>query len=630
MPFNNFQPIQNDLSSNTGLHERPDIAALRLKAQLEPTNLICRYQLIQSFNEANDPVAVEELLNEILEIDSNDICALVSLAIILAEKQMPKEALDHYDRATKYGPLTLNNLAKKVSKLKTRGQVTEATALNSRIEILRDNIAVAHGNTGAIYLNAGNIQKALKALNQALKINPNFEDARCTSGILYEKFNQPEKAIENFKKVLKVNPHNKNALIGLGNNLKSIGQRQEAITYFQTAIAIDPHHSDALVNIGACLRELGHTIEAIDYTKRVIEYDPTYVNAWSNLGSYYYDLNRTEEAEFYYSKAIELDPENAGFKKNLALCKIRDDCFIDGLKLYDQRWFEKNTIVKFLASNRPVWNLQRDKRVFFWAEQGLGDEIMFASMYSEVFPLCSQVFVQADRRLHELYQRSFGKNVKFIDRTQKLCESEYDYHLPIGSLMQFFLQAEDRLDIPQEPYLKPNDNHALQIRNNILGDNTKELIGLNWKTKSAVYSHVRSLDLDTIFNSIEIENRIFVSLQYGDVNAEIRELFEKRGITIVQYPKIDNFSDIDGLAALIAACDAVITTDNATLHLTCALGKQCHGLLPAAGDWRWGQKSNKSYWYASLDLHRNPYGGDWRAALQSASKAAATAKVPYI
>ena len=71
-----------------------------------------------------------------------------------------------------------------------------------------------------------------------------------------------------------------------------------------------------------------------------------------------------------------------------------------------------------------------------------------------------------------------------------------------------------------------------------------------------------------------------VNLQYGDVDKEIREFEEQTGIKIIQCGSVDNREDLDGLAALIEACDLVVSTSNVTIHLAGALGKDTWVLLP--------------------------------------------------
>ena len=68
--------------------------------------------------------------------------------------------------------------------------------------------------------------------------------------------------------------------------------------------------------------------------------------------------------------------------------------------------------------------------------------------------------------------------------------------------------------------------------------------------------------------------------------------------------RVDLFNDIDGLAALICACDAVVSVDNTTVHLGGALGAPVSVLLPFHPDWRWQLNRSDSPWYPSLTLLR--------------------------
>ena len=56
----------------------------------------------------------------------------------------------------------------------------------------------------------------------------------------------------------------------------------------------------------------------------------------------------------------------------------------------------------------------------------------------------------------------------------------------------------------------------------------------------------------------------FIDLQYGDTQAERDAVGREHGFQVERLPDIDNTNDIDGLAALIAACDVAVTVSNTT------------------------------------------------------------------
>jgi len=113
----------------------------------------------------------------------------------------------------------------------------------------------------------------------------------------------------------------------------------------------------------------------------------------------------------------------------------------------------------------------------------------------------------------------------------------------------------------------------------------------------------------------------FVSLQYGSVGEEIEEVYRRSGVRVLECAQVDNFSDLDGLASLLWACDEVVTVGNATAHLAGSIGKRAHVLLPYVAGWRWMHEGDRSYWYDSLHLHRQPVRSDWRTLLDELRRA---------
>ena len=64
-------------------------------------------------------------------------------------------------------------------------------------------------------------------------------------------------------------------------------------------------------------------------------------------------------------------------------------------------------------------------------------------------------------------------------------------------------------------------------------------------------------------------------------------------------------------AALIEACDVIVSVDTAVAHLAAALGKPTWILLPYNADWRWLATGNTSPWYPSVTLLRQSKFGEW-------------------
>ncbi len=84
---------------------------------------------------------------------------------------------------------------------------------------------------------------------------------------------------------------------------------------------------------------------------------------------------------------------------------------------------------------------------------------------------------------------------------------------------------------------------------------------------------------------------------------------------------MDNREDLDGLAALIEACDMVVSTSNVTIHLAGALAKETWVLLPyVVVNFWWLTERPKSIWYPSVTLYRQPTLDDWDSVYVSIRK----------
>jgi ADP-heptose:LPS heptosyltransferase len=117
------------------------------------------------------------------------------------------------------------------------------------------------------------------------------------------------------------------------------------------------------------------------------------------------------------------------------------------------------------------------------------------------------------------------------------------------------------------------------------------------------------LGLDQLEPILKNNQFEFINLQYGEVDTEIQRVRNQCGVNIQQIEGVDVYNDIDGLLALIDACDIVITTSNITAHLAGSIGKRGCVFVPNSQGriWYWHHDDVYSLWYPSLRVF---YQGD--------------------
>jgi hypothetical protein len=101
----------------------------------------------------------------------------------------------------------------------------------------------------------------------------------------------------------------------------------------------------------------------------------------------------------------------------------------------------------------------------------------------------------------------------------------------------------------------------------------------------------------------------FVSLQYGQCEAEIERARREMGVTIHHWP--DAIADYDETAALVSALDLVITVTTSVAHLAGGLGRPAWVLVNAAPRWCYGAEGERMPWYGSVRLFRQRRLGAW-------------------
>tara|TARA_Y100000766_G_C18558416_1_gene436413 strand:+ start:139 stop:447 length:309 start_codon:yes stop_codon:yes gene_type:complete len=83
--------------------------------------------------------------------------------------------------------------------------------------------------------------------------------------------------------------------------------------------------------------------------------------------------------------------------------------------------------------------------------------------------------------------------------------------------------------------------------------------------------------------------------------------------------EIDSTWDFLESAAIIAACDLIITSDTSIAHLAGGIGKPTWLLLKNVPEWRWGTNSRKSFWYPSMKLFRQSERYNWNEVMERVS-----------
>ena len=500
--------------------------------------------------------------------------------------------------------------------LKEQRKLDEAIVAYNKAISIKPDYADAYNNMGIALKEQRKLDEAIVAYNKAISIKPDYADAYYNMGIALKEQRKLDEAIVAYNKAISIKPDYVDAYYNMGNALREQCKLDEAIVAYSKVISIRPDHLDAHNNMGISLKEQCKPEEAIEAYNKAISIKPDYANAYNNMGIALKDQSKPEEAIEAYNKAILIQPDYADAHHNLSFALLATKDFGQGFIQSEWRWKVNEQDGSFLQSEKPMWNGEKNQRVLVWGEQGIGDELMFSSIIPEIYTLSLKILVKCDKRLIPLFKRSFPADIIYFSKDLPVPEDEYDFHIPMGSLPMTFRKSLDSFKKSASGFLKYDMSKTESIKAQLMHEYGKKIVGISWKTTSPIAdSFNRNINLAELANALDSSNTQLLSLQYGDVSDEIEAVKRDFGIEIIQFSGVDNKNDIDGLASLVFACDQIVSSTNATVHLAGALGAKVTALLPFSPRWIWGDGSD-SFWYDSVTPLKQSLYQNWGNVLE--------------
>jgi tetratricopeptide (TPR) repeat protein len=343
-----------------------------------------------------------------------------------------------------------------------------------------------------------------------------------------------------------------------------------------------------------------------------------------NLGLALQEYGDTEQAAACLERALELAPDDVDAHVNYAVCCLQQGRFVPGWAEYEWRWRRPHKLKR--PFKLPVWDgsALAGRSILVYAEQGIGDEIMFSSCIPDLCALADRVVLECEPRLAPLFSRSFPDVVVHGGYQNEpaawlAASGGADVQLACGSLPQIL--RPDEAGFPgHAAYLVPDDLLVQKWRGRYagLGDGLK--VGLTWKGGGNELNRLRrSIDLVDWAPLLSFEGVEFINIQYGDCHEEIQDIQKSSGITVHDWPDADPLRNLDDFAAQLSALDLVIAIDNSTAHLAGALGVPAWVLLSRVADWRWMLEREDSPWYPGVSLIRQTRDDDWDCVIKTAS-----------
>ena len=183
----------------------------------------------------------------------------------------------------------------------------------------------------------------------------------------------------------------------------------------------------------------------------------------------------------------------------------------------------KIIIKKINTKKTQLIELNKKIKLFTWSEQGIGDQIMYGSMFSELSTHVEKLIVKLDKRLIPIF-KDLHSDITFIGNEEKLFDDDFDHHLPFGSIGSFIRNHENDFSRNKYPYISGDKNVTSKITKKYK-KNGEILVGMSWSSSKAMLSQEKSIDLEKLLPILNFKNFNFIDLEYKDTAEERKLIF---------------------------------------------------------------------------------------------------------
>jgi len=560
-----------------------------------------------------------EFFNKAIKFDSKNSNAHSNRGNIYKTIGDASAAINDYSTAIKLDPKNPEAFYSRALMYEALNQIENAIEDYSKAINIEPGYVDAYLNIAALMIGGGRFQEALNYLKNLVERNPYVSGAWLNMGYIFNNLKEFGLALECHDKALALSPNDARAWSNKGTTLDAMGLLSEALVHYRTAIKLNPNDPAPHSNLGYVLHRQKKYNEALICFERALDVHRDFSDAWCNKGMTLMELRCFEEARQAFVKAIECNPQHASAHLNLGHLLLGLFEFQVGWEEYEWRWKSNNNDSAYFMSSKPLWQGQNNvDRIFVWSEQGIGDQILYATLFPELSKYARSVTVSTDKKLIPILKLAYEK-INFIDKKITLQDEGFDYQIPIATLPKFLRPNLDSFFTDQRAHLKCDVSLVQNIRQamDMKVATKRKICGLSWFSGNQRLGGDKSIPILELAPILSLEEYEFVDLQYGDTMEARAFALNQIGVAIHKFDQINIDDDLGGLLALIDTCDVVVTVSNTTAHLAAALGKEILLLLPySAGKfWYWNGYQGKNLWYKRVITFEQEKQGSWEAPI---------------
>lgn len=461
-----------------------------------------------------------------------------------------------------------------------------------------------------LYRRAGDLGSAIDTLEAFLSRCPADAVVKGRLGLARLEMREFKRAEVLLVDAAEHEPGNLDVVLGIAQALAGQERFDEAAAWFDKALELAPESVTVQVARTANLVNQCRYEEGLAACE-ALQAQGVHLAALGMVLAY---LGRLDEARAAFEQTVALHPNDPAIRFHRASLRLLELDFAGGWDDYAYRGFSNSENFRVLPL--PLWKGEplSGKRILVLAEQGLGDQVMFASCLPDLLALGpSEVVVESIHRIAPTIARSFPQ-CRVIGTSQSrgldwLKDwTQIDCYVPLADLPRHFRRSVESFPA-HRGYLVPASDRVAYWKSKLAEVGPGPYLGFSWKGGTeSTRGKLRTIQALSFLPLQKAGRGTWVCLQYGPVQKQV-EAAREAGMEMAYWP--ESIQDLDEFAALVAALDLVITVCNTTVHYAGALGVPVWILAPKTPEWRYGVRNRSLPWYPSSTMYRQKAAGDW-------------------
>lgn len=420
---------------------------------------------------------------------------------------------------------------------------------------------------------------------------------------------KPTEALEVWDRMICDMPDRAEAYYGLGTCLAMIGRDGGAMAALNHAISLAPSNANTWTQLGMILRRNQHFAASRHCFEQAVKIIPDHARALCGLAGSYVNQGEPLLGISYARRALQIEPDMGHAHNDLALLLLESGQWAEGWREYGVRSSLPGYHVRDYG---PIekWTGERVRCLALHPEQGLGDEILFASCLPDILPLVDEVVCEVNKRLLPFFRRSFP-SVRFYATHEEVMAAEYtqiEAWDRLGDLAARFRPTPE--SCPGQPFMKAEPAATAGYRARLEALGPPPYLGIAWHGgTAATHEQLRNAP-PAMWQRVLEGPGTKISVQYGERGAK-----QSARLGLPHWQSV--IDDLDELINLTAALDGVVTVCQTQVHIAGSLGIPCLVATPSRCSWQFAPlfngQSQRMAWYNSVALYRQ-HKLDWAPA----------------